>query len=52
MKKNNNKDNKDEDINNTIHRIKCIDKNTFLIGDTRSYTKYEGNGIAKNLKIP
>lgn len=39
-------------INGTLHKIKVIDQNSFEIGDTTSYSPYEGDGTARNLKTP
>lgn len=39
-------------INNTVFKIKVINWNSFLIGDTRNYTPYKGNGLCRNIKIP
>jgi hypothetical protein len=39
-------------INETIHKIVEIGKNSFKIGDTTQYTEYLGNGLVKNIKIP
>jgi len=39
-------------FNGTIHKIKVINSNSFEIGDTRSYTNYIRNGVAKNIKTP
>jgi len=39
-------------FNGTIHKIKVINSNSFEIGDTRQYTNYIRNGVAKNIKTP
>lgn len=39
-------------INGTIHKIRVINSNSFEIGDTRGFTNYVRNGIAKNIKTP
>ncbi|KAL4506801.1 hypothetical protein ABPG72_001222 [Tetrahymena utriculariae] len=39
-------------INGTIHKIRVINSNSFEIGDTRGFTSYVRNGIAKNIKTP
>lgn len=39
-------------INGTIHKIRVINSNSFEIGDTRGFTNYIRNGIAKNIKTP
>jgi hypothetical protein len=39
-------------INGTIHKIKVISSRSFEIGDTREYSEYLKNGLAKNVKIP
>eukprot|EP01022_Parablepharisma_sp_SALTPOND_P020985 TRINITY_DN395_c0_g1_i1.p1 TRINITY_DN395_c0_g1~~TRINITY_DN395_c0_g1_i1.p1 ORF type:complete len:5656 (-),score=802.26 TRINITY_DN395_c0_g1_i1:1614-18581(-) len=41
---------KTESINGTIHTVKFVDPFKFRIGDTRKYTKYIRNGIAKQVK--
>ena len=41
-----------ESINGTIHKIKVINQHSFSIGDTTEYTEYEGNGTARNMKLP
>ena len=45
-----NKDNKSESINQTIHKVKVLTPYSFKIGDTRMYEKYQMNGIARQLK--
>lgn len=39
-------------INQTIHKVQVINSNSFFIGDTRKYTPYVRNGLAKNIKTP
>lgn len=39
-------------INGTIHKIRSININSFEIGDTRGFSNYIRNGIAKNIKTP
>lgn len=39
-------------INGTLHRVKTINKSTFLIGDTTTYSPYVRNGTAKLIKTP
>jgi len=39
-------------INESQHKISVINSNSFYIEDTRDFTEYERNGIAKNMKIP
>lgn len=39
-------------INGTIHKIRVININSFEIGDTRGFSNYIRNGIAKNIKTP
>jgi len=39
-------------INGTVHAIKVINSRSFEIGDTRNYSEYIKNGLAKNVKIP
>jgi hypothetical protein len=34
-------------INNTLHKVLTINSNSFYIGDTRNFTAYVRNGIAK-----
>lgn len=41
---------KSDSINGTIHKVKVINPSSFRIGDTRKFTPYQGNGIAKQLK--
>lgn len=41
-----------ESINGTIHKIKVINQHSFSIGNTTEYTAYEGNGTARNMKLP
>lgn len=46
------KTDENKSINETVHKIKIINKNSFKIGDTTQFTEYQGNGLVKNLKIP
>ena len=47
------KDNKPlTSINESKHKVKVINSNSFKIGDTTAYTPYLFNGIAKQLKTP
>lgn len=39
-------------INGSVHKVKVINKSTFLIGDTRNYDIYIRNGLAKQIKTP
>lgn len=39
-------------MNGTVHKIRVINSNSFEIGDTRGFTPYIRNGIAKNVKTP
>lgn len=39
-------------INGTIHKIKVINQHSFSIGNTTEYSAYEGNGMARNMKLP
>lgn len=39
-------------INGTVHAIKVVNSRSFLIGDTRNYSEYIKNGLAKNVKLP
>lgn len=41
---------KSDSINETIHKVKVITPYAFKIGSTKKFTKYERNGIAKQLK--
>lgn len=41
----------EETINGSLHKIKVINQSSFTIGDTTGYTPYEGNGVARNIKI-
>jgi len=38
-------------INGTLHTVKLVDAYKFKIGDTRGYTKYIRNGVAKQVKL-
>mgnify|MGYP000926696280 CR=1 FL=1 len=39
-------------INGTMHKITTINANSFKIGDTRRFTSYIRNGLAKQIKTP
>ena len=39
-------------INGSVHKVKVLNKSSFLIGDTSNYAPYVRNGIAKPLKSP
>ena len=39
------------DINGTLHIIKFVDPFKFRIGDTRNYSKYIRNGVARQVKV-
>lgn len=39
-------------INGKVFKIKVINWNSFLIGDTRNFKPYIRNGICKNIKLP
>jgi hypothetical protein len=41
-----------DSINGTIHKIKVINQSSFSIGNTSEYSLYEGNGTARNMKLP
>ena len=41
-----------DSINGTLHKIKVININSFKIGDTRAFTPYVRNGLAKQIKTP
>ena len=38
-------------INETIHKVKVVTPYAFRVGNTLKYSKYERNGIAKQLKV-
>lgn len=38
-------------LNGEIHKVTVINPTSFYIGDTRKYTEYKRNGIAKQLKV-
>ena len=38
---------KEESINETVHKVKVINPNSFKIGDTSIYTPYVRNGLAR-----
>lgn len=40
----------DDSINSTLHRVTVVSPYSFRIGDTRLYSAYLGNGIAKQQK--
>lgn len=39
-------------INGTQHKVRVINASSFRIGDTTKYTAYNGNGLAKQIKMP
>ena len=39
-------------INGTLHKVETINSNSFKIGDTRGFTPYVRNGLAKQIKTP
>jgi hypothetical protein len=39
-------------INDTVHKIKVIDKNSFFIEDTTIYSDFLRNGTVKIVKLP
>lgn len=39
-------------INGTVHSVKVVNTSSFKIGNTLGFTKYEGNGIAKQIRVP
>jgi len=41
---------KSDSINDTIHKVTVINKNSFKVGDTRMYEKYESQGICKQMR--
>jgi len=41
---------KSDNINDTIHKLVTMTPYSFKVGDTRKFTKYESNGIAKQLR--
>lgn len=41
---------KSDSINDTIHKVVVVTPYSFRIGDTRKYSAYAGNGIAKQLR--
>jgi len=41
-----------QSINGTRHKIQVINASSFKIGDTRGFTPYVGNGLAKQIKTP
>lgn len=41
-----------EQLNNTVHKLKVLNKNTILIGDTTKMPKFERNGTVKLVKEP
>eukprot|EP00919_Chromeraceae_sp_WS-2016_P069256 GHVR01164043.1.p1 GENE.GHVR01164043.1~~GHVR01164043.1.p1 ORF type:complete len:112 (+),score=10.02 GHVR01164043.1:279-614(+) len=43
---------KSDGVNGKVFKIKCINWNSFSIGDTSNYTPYIRNGICKNIKLP
>ena len=45
-------DKEENNINGTIHTIITINAYSFSIGNTSGYSPYEGEGTAKNIKMP
>ena len=45
-----NQDCKSSNINDTIHKVTVVNPYAFRIGDTRGYTEFNSNGIAKQLR--
>ena len=45
-----NADCKSSNINDTIHKVTVVNPYAFRIGDTRGYTDFKNNGIAKQLR--
>ena len=45
-----NQDCKSSNINDTIHKVTVVNPYAFRIGDTRGYTDFKSNGIAKQLR--
>lgn len=41
----------EDSINGKVFTVKQINPSQFKIGDTTIFEKYEGNGIAKQLKV-
>ena len=39
-------------INGRVFKIKVLNWNSFIIGDTRNFKPFVGNGICKNIKLP
>lgn len=39
-----------DSISETVHKVTVLTPYSYTIGDTRKYEKYEGNGIAKQLR--
>jgi hypothetical protein len=39
-------------INQTLHKIKTINYNSFTIGNTTNYSPYIRSGTVKNIKMP
>lgn len=42
---------KSASINDTIHKVKIVNRFSFRIGDTRMYEPYQVNGIVKQLRM-
>ena len=42
----------DSSINGTLHTVKVINTTSFKIGNTLGYSKYDGNGLAKQVRVP
>jgi hypothetical protein len=46
-------DDENKSLNDTVVTIKVINPQSFTISeDARLYSKYEGNGTAKSVKVP
>lgn len=44
--------NESESINGTLHKVEVISPSSFFIGNTLDYAPYEGDGTARNIKMP
>ena len=45
-------DNEGKSINGSLHKVKTLNKSSFLIENTLNFTPYERNGTAKLIKQP
>jgi hypothetical protein len=43
---------KANEINHRVCKVKIVNWNSFKIGDTRAFTPYNRNGLCNNLKMP